>query len=61
MSPHFAQLFEKDEVSFLKLGRLLALGGPREAEAPCPVGHNVTLHQQLIVCKRRTVTKQLEH
>lgn len=51
-APHFAQLFEKDEVPLLKLRRLLALRGPWEAEASCLVGHHVTLHQQLIVCNR---------
>lgn len=48
---HFAQLLEKDEVPLLKLGRLLALRGPREAKASCPVGHHVALHQQLVVCR----------
>lgn len=47
---HFAQQFEKDEVSLLKLSGLLALGDPREAEASCPAGHHVALHQQLVVC-----------
>lgn len=47
---HFAQLLEKDEVPLLKLGGLLALGGPREAGASSPVGHHIALHQQLVVC-----------
>lgn len=50
--PHFSQLFEKDEVPLLKLRRLLALWGPREAEASRLVRHHVTLHQQLIVFNR---------
>lgn len=50
---HFAQLLEKDEVPFFKLSRLLALKSPWEAKASCPVGDHVTLHQQLIVCKKK--------
>ncbi|TNN65067.1 hypothetical protein EYF80_024676 [Liparis tanakae] len=45
-----AHLLEEDEVALLKLGGLLALGGPGEAGAPRPVGHHVALHQQLVVC-----------
>lgn len=47
---HFAQQLEKDEVPLLKLGGLLALRGPREPDASCPVRHHVALHQQLVVC-----------
>lgn len=54
---HFAKLLEKDEVPLLKLSGLLALGGPREAVASRPVGHHVTLHQQLIVCNTQQHTK----
>lgn len=51
---HFAEQLEEDEVPLLKLGRLLALGGPRETEAPRPAGHHVALHQQLVVCHATT-------
>lgn len=34
---------------FLKLGRLVAVRRPREAEASGSVWHHVALHQQLVV------------
>lgn len=54
-SSHFAELLEKDEVSLLKLGRFLALGGPRKAGPSCSVGNHVALHQQLVVCNTTVV------
>jgi hypothetical protein len=53
---NLAQLLEEDEMSLFKLSRVLVLKGPWEPKPSGPVGHHVTLHQQLIVCSRRQDT-----
>lgn len=49
---HLAKLLQEDEVSFLKLRRLLTVkapGGP--ARARRPVGEDVAVHNQLVILK----------